>query len=768
MKRFYIFSALLLSASTLAAHDFEEDGIYYDINSDGMSVTVTKNTSRKYSGDVIIPTTVSHDGQSYIITGISSTAFSGCTQLKSITIPKHISKIGEGAFTGCIALRTVNWNADRCLDFSSAKVAPFYCISGITTFNFGDEVEWIPTYLCYRLSSLSTLTIPSSVVKIGQHAFGGCYGLTSFDVEQGNAKYDSRDNCNAIIETANNTLIAGCKNTIIPNSVTAIASYAFEEITSLTVITIPVSITTIGGSAFIGCTGLRTVNWYSKNCEDFTYHYESPFYGLTGITTFNFGNEVERIPAYLCFGLSGLTAIEIPDSAIIIGQNAFHACTGLTTAVVGNSVTTIGSDAFSNCSNMTSLTLGESVAEILFAAFAECHKLPSLTIPDSTIKIGQYAFANCKSMATVCFGGSLALIDAYAFNGCTAIKEVAIPPSLTETGNKAFAGCFGITSVTWNAKNCKGSSDYFYSPFSGLTDIKTFTFGDAVEKIPAYLCNRLPKLTSIVIPESVRELEHFAFEQCLGLTSITVPKGVKKIGKGVFAKCNGLSTISVNAENPKYDSRNNCNVIVETSTNILIAGCNNSVIPDDIKYIYDYAFSGFENLNSVNVPNGVIAIGSYAFSDCTGLNTIAIPNSVTSFGNYIFSGCYSLDSVTIPGSVSTIGACAFQNCTNLKSLTNLALNPQVINNNVFVNVPVADCKLYVPLESYSKYVMADVWNEFDIETIDGIESVSTDNPAYGQAEYYDLRGVRFPSRPTAAGIYILRHSDGSSRKVIIK
>ena len=227
------------------------------------------------------------------------------------------------------------------------------------------QVTSIGSYAFSYCSGLTSITIPKSVTSIGEYAFLNCSGLTTIIVEKGNTTYDSRENCNAIIETAKNTLIAGCKNTFIPNSVTSIGEVAFYGYKGLTSITIPNSVTRIGNGAFYGCKGL---------------------------TSITIPNSVTSIGSYAFKYCSGLTSITIPNSVSSIGDGAFEGCSGLTSITIPNSLTSIGSETFLNCSGLTSITIPNSVTSIGYKAFYGCSSLKSIKIPKGLTNFGFYAF----------------------------------------------------------------------------------------------------------------------------------------------------------------------------------------------------------------------------------------------------------------------------------------------------------------------------------------------------------------------------------------
>ena len=232
MKQIYLTLLLALLTSLGAqAENVTIDGILYELDANTNVATVTSN-GQNYSGSITIPSTVAYNSKTYRVTTIGMEAFQYCDDLTSVTIPNSVTVIGSYAFSGC---------------------------SGLTSITIPNSVTYIGGGAFYGCTGLTSVTIPNSVTYIGKNAFLGCIGLTSITVQNGNPKYDSRDNCNAIIETATNTLVCGCKNTTIPNSVTSIGSGAFENCYSLTSITIPNSVTSIGSEAFFNCLNLTYI-----------------------------------------------------------------------------------------------------------------------------------------------------------------------------------------------------------------------------------------------------------------------------------------------------------------------------------------------------------------------------------------------------------------------------------------------------------------------------------------------------------------------------
>ncbi|MDY6371014.1 MAG: leucine-rich repeat protein, partial [Bacteroidales bacterium] len=523
----------------------------------------------------------------------------------------------------------------------------------------------IPPYLCYRLTGLTTITIPNSVTSIGGSAFFGCSGLTSVT---------------------------------IGNSVTSIGDSTFRGCSGLTSVTIPNSVTYIGDYSFSGCSGLTSVSFNADSCTSAGSIYSNrAFVNCTNITSFTFGSNVRVIPPYLCEGIMGLTSVTIPNSVTSIGGRAFYNCSGLTSITIGNSVTSIGQSAFYICSGLTAVHYNGTVGQWCGTTFGDNNSNP--------LKYAHRLYINNAEVTSASIPNTVTEIKPYTFYGWSGLTSVTIPNSVNFIGDVAFWGCSGLTSLTIPNSVTSIGKNAFYG-CSGLTSI---TIGNSVTSIGQYAFYGCSGLTSLTIPNSVTSIGGRAFYNCSGLTSITIGTSVTSIGAGAFSGCSGLTAVHYNGtvgqwcgttfgdddSNPlRYANRLYINNAEVTSASI----------PNTVTEIKPYTFCGWSGLTSITIPNSVSSIGQFAFSGCSGLTSVNIPNSVYIIGNSAFSGCSGLTSVNIPDSVYSIGNSAFSGCSGLTSMTFLgSMPPQQIGTNTFNGVP-TDIPVYIPCGRLAYYV----------------------------------------------------------------
>ena len=533
--------SLTLILLSLSANAEIIDGINYKLNANDKTAEVTFSRGYKYSGDVVIPSSVTYEEVEYRVTGIGGNAFNRSSDLLSVTIPNTVISIESGMFYGCVS-------------------------------------------------------------------------LASIVIEEGNPIYDSRENSNAIIETASNKLLFGCKGSIVPNSVTTIGSNAFNGCTGLTSINIPNDVTSIGESAFLGCSSLSFLtigNGVTSIGRD-------AFKECSNLTKVEINNNALISKAYNSnprindyFG-SQVEEYLLGEEVKSIGEFAFSECPNLIKVHLSEGLTSIGESAFNWCSHLSEINIPSSVTSIEKSSFYGCYSLTKVEINSNTLVNFGYSLSNyfgltnefvlgeeVKSIGNNAFAGTSATsinipsgvrsIGDRAFYNCKKLSSINIPNNVSSIGEKTFYGCTGLVSIQVDRDN---------------------TTYDSREN-----CNALIKTAdntllngcqNTVIPNSVTSIGNSAFYQCSGITSISIPNSVIAIGDSAFYECYGLTSL---------------------------------VIPNSIEKIEDCVFCG-----------------------CTGLTSVNIPNSVTSIGKYAFASCKSLTSVNIPNSVTTIGECAFWNC----------------------------------------------------------------------------------------------------------
>ena len=615
--------------------------------------------------------------------------------LTSVTIPNSVTSIGKGSFEGCSNLTSVVWNAKNCSDFSYDS-SPFKGLTSIKTFKVGNEVERIPAYLCYGLTGLTSVNIGNSVTSIGKGSFEGCSnltsvvwnakncsdfsfstfygstniktfevgseveriparlcdgltGLTSIKVESGNSVYDSRENCNAIIETATNTLISGCKNTIIPNSVTSIGDEAFYSCSGLTSVTIGNSVTSIGDRAFYECRGLTSVTIGNS----VTSIGDRAFYECRGLTSVTIGNSVTEIGrrafdetawynnqpdglvyaglvAYKYKGtMPSGTSIVLKEGTKGIAGNAFFRCSGLTSVTIPNSVTSIGDEAFYNCTGLTSVTIPNSVTSIGEWAFFRCSGLTSATIGNSVTSIGEWAFYDCEGLTSVTIGNSVTSIGDKAFWGTAWYNNQ--PDGLVYAGPVAYKykGTMASGTSIVLKEGTKGIADEAFRGCSGLTSV---TIPNSVTSIGISAFSQCSGLKSVTIPNSVTSIGISAFSQCSGLKSVTIPNSVTSIGDKAFRYCYGLTRIDAYPNPEKVSTGEGAFYEVPKDGTLHVLPkylsayrtasqwCEFTNIKDDLTEIGDINLDGNMDVSDVTTLVNMIANGETANLELADIN----------------------------------------------------------------------------------------------------------------------------------------------------
>ncbi|MBQ7988518.1 MAG: leucine-rich repeat domain-containing protein [Bacteroidaceae bacterium] len=731
------------------------------------------------------------------VTTIGYSAFAGCSSLTALTIPNSVTSIGDYAFRECNSLTSLNldcntvgsWFSNKSIkevtfgeNVTSIGDGAFqYCYS-LSSITFGSRITSIGAYSfsgCAGLSSLSlpehlisigngafracsglnSVVISENVAQMGRGAFAECSGLTSLRVKEDNLTYDSRNGCNAIIETATNRLIQGCNYTSIPQDVTRISDAAFYGCSDLTSVSLPNGLLSIGDDAFADCSGLTAINIPSsiteigsdafQGCEGLT---RAEFASIEHLCTIKFKHEFHYGTNPLCYAkhlyVAGreVTDITIPESVDSIGDYVFSGGSYITSVFVPGNVKSIGCETFEGCSSLCSIIISEGVSSIGYGAFRDCVSLVDLKFPASLRRIGQFAFEGCSNLSRVDYSSIKCL--------CEMDFDDSESNPLSRTHHLYIDG----------------------------EEIKDVVIPEGVESIGSYAFNEAKYITSATIPSTVTSIGACAFEGCSNLSTV-----MSKASKPViqWAAFNGIASNAILSIPPFSEdaySYDNCLTYFDQWTSdIKMDGLyfnldddgdgaawveypilekkpygDNVVIPSAITY------------EGVEYP--VAGIDDEAFKDAK-ITSIVIPDGVRYIDEGAFYNCENLIFISIPKTVRSIGASAFMYCDDVETLICNVKNPFPIqgkgdegatfSNYFFNNVP-----LYVPKGTIEEYRNTEGWKDF-VNIVDGIPTGITEivNNESNDEERFDVGGRRILHEQR--GLNIIRNANGSVRKVIV-
>jgi hypothetical protein len=460
MKKFLLtLFAMFASMVSAGAYDFMVDGIYYDINEDGTTLAIVPDESYKdFTGDLVLPDTVTYNGAKYTVTSIKNEAFKNCNGLTSVTLSSTVTTVGMMAFDHCVNLetlnigtsfnmwgsspfsncknvKTVNWNARKIHPFSSYHASPLLGYSNVTTFNVGPDVEEIPENLLYSFFSLNTIN------------------------------WNARNCANSPFATLRDDIKALVKTVNIGDSVRSIPHSFIAGMKNVEILSIGKSVTSIGDSAFIHC---------------------------ANITSAVFNNNLKEI-----------------------GSLAFAYCVRLSDVYIGDSVKSIGQFAFGACHELRSIALPETLTEISFQLFGYCAKLSKVNIPSNVTSIGAYAFDECSSLSVIEIPETVSYIGRYAFSG-TRIESFVVPELVTTIESGAFSYNGHLKNISLH-KNITAIKD---DAFSSCTGLIHFSLPVKVETIEHETFAYCESLESISIPDGVTSIGWAAFSACWKLKNI--------------------------------------------------------------------------------------------------------------------------------------------------------------------------------------------------------------------------------------------------------
>lgn len=679
VKRILIVLLLFLPLVARAA-SFTDGTFAYEINRDKQTVTVVANTSA-YSGDLVLPATVTNDGQTYEVTEIGESAFKDCTRLYSIQLPEGLKIIGSKAFSGCTGLEIIKLpNSLEQINYAAFKgcrlLEKVDLGTGIKAI-YGNYDGSTGSGAFEDCTSLISINIPASVTEINASVFRGCTAL---------------------------------ERVTLQNGVEHIGSHCFQNCSSLTSIYIPSSVTNIGASNFQGCRALESAVLGSG----LTTLGEGLFSGCQALERVIINNGCAYIPAKCFQNCTSLTEISVPGSVEYIGYAAFKGCRSLEKVVLGQGIITIygnydgstGSGAFEDCISLENIVIPNSVTEMNASTFRGCTSLKSITLSKALLHIGSHCFQNCESLTSIVIPNNVSSLGAHMFSGCKNLQSAVLGKGITSMGNELFKGCSALEEVTiekgcgliaaMTFQNCTsltaisipGSVEYLgYSSFKGCTSLKTVKidkglttlYGNYNGSTGSGTFEDCTALEEVVLPSSLTTINASVFRNCKSLKRFTIQATVlPEVGTNVFQNASvSEATLFVPEKSiEKYQAAEPWSQFgtiktVEEGTQQTVYPSSSYELSADGKKLLkwngpeteidlgkdpvlakvtdidDRAFFNNEYVEKLTLNEGLTFIGNSAFHGLGKLTTLNLPSTLTFMSIYNFTACKRLKDISV-------------------------------------------------------------------------------------------------------------------------